>query len=170
MKLPHRQSGLSLVEFTFVATALLIVIFGIFEIGRYVYSVQVVNEITRKAVRLGVVCHVEDRNDIPALAITSNAPPGFTAANIVIEYLDQSGEVVTIPSEVGSDAYEAAYTKIKFVRARVTGYQYQILSFMSVLTADGWAHVPDVQITLPAESLGVIRPTDANPNPPSTDC
>ncbi|ERB66226.1 hypothetical protein N779_05855 [Vibrio coralliilyticus OCN008] len=59
------QKGVTIIEFTLVSTTLLLIIFGVIEVGRYVYSLQVVNDMTRVAARLAVVCRVEDQNDIP---------------------------------------------------------------------------------------------------------
>ncbi|MDW6002350.1 TadE/TadG family type IV pilus assembly protein [Vibrio mangrovi] len=170
MKSLKHQVGMSIIEFTLLATAVMLVMFGVIEVGRYVYSVQVINEMTREAARLGVVCHVSDQNDIPALVIHDNAPVGFTADNITIEYLNQSGNTVTLDASMDEDEYNSLYGTIKFVRASVSGYQYQMIGFMSFLTADGWIQVPLMETTLPVETLGVVRPTTSHPEERHTDC
>ena len=83
----EHQSGLAIVEFTVVSSALLLMLFGIISFGYYMFSLQMVNEITRKAARLASVCYVTDSADINTLVIDSNAPSDFTTSHLVIEYL-----------------------------------------------------------------------------------
>ncbi|SHO55474.1 TadE/TadG family type IV pilus assembly protein [Vibrio quintilis] len=170
MRLRKQQSGVSILEFTLLATSVLLVLFSVIEMGRYVYSLQMANDITRKVARMGVVCHVSDKDDLAALAIQNYAPAGFTASNLIIEYLDQSGQAVSINAGMSSDDYNDAYATIKFVRVRVSNYQYQLIGFLSFLAEGGVILLPDMETTLPIESLGVIRPTLAHPESRHTDC
>jgi Flp pilus assembly protein TadG len=160
----NHQRGLSVIEFTVLATALLLMVFGVIEVGRYVYSLQVINEITRKAARLAVVCPVTDAatDRIPTLVVQDNAPFGFTAANLQIEYLDLSGN----PVNVGDDGTD----DVRFVRVSVTDYQHQLLGFFSFLAESGLIQIPNMQTVLPVETLGYIRPTVADPNPGNSEC
>ena len=111
------QKGVSVIEFTIVSTALLLILFSVIEIGRYVYSLQTINDITRVAARLATVCRVEDQNDIPALAIPDYAPGGLTAQNIVIDYLDESGTVIN-----GTLTDDDVFSTISYVGARVVSF------------------------------------------------
>ncbi|MGF1696788.1 pilus assembly protein [Vibrio lamellibrachiae] len=143
----RKQNGITIVEFTLVSTALLILVLGIIEVGRYMYSLQLINEMTRVAARLGVVCHIDDQDDIPALVVPSNAPGGFTAANLTIEYIDGSGVVVGNP--------DADFLDIEYVRARVIDFDYEFAGLLSFL--QGNIPVPTFETTLPRENLGEIR-------------
>ena len=159
-----RQQGLSIIEFTLVSTTLLLLIFAVIEVGRYVYSLQVVNDMTRVAARLAVVCRVEDRNDIPALALSPNAPVGFTAANLTVEYLDASGNTVT-----GTLTDDDVFSTIEYVRARVVDFEYQFTGLLSFVSMTGMLAIPDFETTRPRENLGRHRETSTNPDN-STDC
>ncbi|AVH31185.1 pilus assembly protein [Vibrio fluvialis] len=162
MKVVRRlQRGMTLVEFTFLASVLLLILFAIMEIGMYVYSIQTINNITRKAARFAAVCVVSDP-DIPSLALIDGAPDGFTSSNLVIEYLGADGAKVADPPA-------SNYADIYYVRARVTGYSYQFSGLLSFLGNSGVVSVPDFQTTLPSESLGILRPESSDPDD-KTDC
>jgi len=158
-----RQAGISVIEFTVISTALLLVIFSVIEVGRYVYSLQVINEVTRVAARLAVVCRVEDRNDIPALVIPDYAPGGLTAANVVVDYLDDSGNVVT-----GTLTDDDVFSTISYVRARVVDFEYQYTGLLSFVNLTGLLAVPEFETIRPRENLGHHRRSDGTDS--SSDC
>ncbi|WP_047048593.1 TadE/TadG family type IV pilus assembly protein [Vibrio mexicanus] len=155
-----KQKGLSTIEFTLVATSLLLLMLAVFEFGRYVYSMQVINEITRVAARLGVVCYVTDQDDIANLAIPDFAPPNFDSSNISIQYLDGSGSQIT-----GTLTDSDVFPTIRYVRASVVDYDYQFSGLMSFLGESGVLSVPVFETTLPVESLGIYADYSAQ-----TDC
>lgn len=145
----RKSKGIAILEFTLVSTALLIVLFGIFEIGRYIYSVQMINEVTRKAARLATVCHVSDRNNIANMSsIVKSLPAGVSSSNLVISYLDKDENEVASPETNVGD--------IKFVRAKITNVNY---TFYNVLISfsNNSNILPEFETTLPAENLGVLR-------------
>ncbi|KHA60240.1 pilus assembly protein CpaE [Vibrio variabilis] len=159
-----KQSGVSVIEFTIISTALLLVIFSVIEVGRYVYSLQVINDITRVAARLAVVCRVEDRNDIPALAMPDYAPGGLTTANLVVDYLDESGNVIT-----GTLTDDDVFSTIRYVRARVVNFSYQFTGLLTFVNLTGLLQVPEFETIRPRENLGHHRWTDTSGDN-STDC
>ncbi len=132
-----------------------------FEFGRYVYSLQVINEVTRVAARLGVVCYVTDQDDVADLAIPDFAPPNFDSSNLSIEYLDTNGLVIAAGTLTDSDVFPT----IRYVRASVVDYDYQFSGLMSFLGESGILSVPVFETTLPVESLGVYADYSAQ-----TDC
>ncbi|MGD8116208.1 TadE/TadG family type IV pilus assembly protein [Vibrio sp. TRT 29B02] len=158
-----RQAGISIIEFTIVSTALLLVIFSVIEVGRYVYSLQVINDVTRVAARLAAVCRVEDRNDIPALVLPDYAPGGLTTANIVIDYLDDSGNVVA-----GTLTDDDVFPTISYVRARVVNFNYQYTGLLSFVNLTGLLAVPAFETIRPRENLGHHRTSDGSSS--SSDC
>ncbi|OAJ92476.1 TadE/TadG family type IV pilus assembly protein [Vibrio bivalvicida] len=158
-----RQTGISVIEFTIISTALMLVIFSVIEVGRYVYSLQVINDVTRIAARLAVVCRVEDRNDIPALSIPTYAPGGLTAANVVVDYLDESGNVV-----VGTLTDDDVFSTIRYVRARVVDFNYQYTGLLSFVNLTGLLAVPEFETIRPRENLGHHRTSDGTNS--SSDC
>ena len=155
----HKLWGVTIIEFTIVSTALLLLTMGVLQVGHYVYSLQVVNDMTRVAARLATVCHVSDKDDIPALALQDNAPSNFTASNLTVEYLDSDGQVVS-----GSLANDDVFTTIRYVRARVVNYDYQFGGLMSFLGESGVLTIPQYETTLPNENLGIFADTS------TTDC
>jgi Flp pilus assembly protein TadG len=148
----NKNNGLAVVEFTMISTALLIIFFGIFEVGRYVYSIQMLNEATRRAARLASVCYMDNNTDIAGMTtITNIIPSGFSSSALTIEYLDASGTPVANPT--------SSVESIRFVRAKMDTSKTSY-TFVNVLTAlSGSSVVPKFETTLPAESLGVLRYT-----------
>ncbi|KJY85012.1 pilus assembly protein CpaE [Vibrio galatheae] len=157
------EKGVTVIEFTLISTALLLIIFSIIEVGRYVYSLQVINDVTRVAARLAVVCRVEDQNDISALVIPDYAPGGLTAANIVVDYLDDSGNVV-----IGTLTDDAVFSTISYVRARVVNFNYQYTGLLSFVNLTGLLAVPEFETIRPRENLGHHRTSGGTSS--STDC
>ncbi|MDC5823066.1 pilus assembly protein [Vibrio europaeus] len=157
------QKGVSIIEFTILSTALLLIIFSIIEVGRYVYSLQVINDVTRVAARLAVVCRVEDQNDISGLALPDYAPGGLTAANIAVDYLDDAGNVVT-----GTLTDEDVFPTISYVRARVVNFNYQYTGLLRLINFTGLLPVPEFETIRPRENLGHHRTSDGTSS--SSDC
>ncbi len=159
----RKQQGVTIIEFTLIATTLMLIIFSVIEVGRYVYSLQTINEITRVAARLATVCRVEDRNDIPALAIPDYAPGGLSVDDIVIDYLDESGNVVT-----GTLTDDDVFSTIRYVRARVVNFSYQFTGLLSFINLTGLLEVPEFETIRPRENLGHHRRSDGTES--SSDC
>jgi len=151
----YRQRGLATVEFAIVGAALMIMIFGVFEVGRAYYTHAMLNEVTRRAARLASVCQINDP-DIARLAIMnpsgdsseSRFVRGLLPANVLVEYLDTNGAVVGDPGVTG-------FPLINYVRTRITGFTFQaIVPFVSGLAS---VAMSDFSYVLPRESLGVPR-------------
>ncbi|MGI9896962.1 TadE/TadG family type IV pilus assembly protein [Vibrio natriegens] len=155
-----RQKGVTQVEFMLIALSLLLVIFSIIEFALYFYSIQMANEVTRRAARLATVCYIADRDDIKTLpSIEGLYPPGFTADNLTISYLDENGDDVNVDAfssaSSDSDTLNAIFANIRFVKAEAD-YTFKFLVLSLLLDAVGAS--PEFQTILPAESLGVLRP------------
>ncbi|WP_428805256.1 TadE/TadG family type IV pilus assembly protein [Vibrio satsumensis] len=151
IRLKRRTKGLAIVEFTLVSSLIFLLLFLILALGAYIFSLQMVSEVTRKAARLATVCYVLDRDNIAGMVVDDIPLVGFTNANLEVAYLDASGV------EIASD-FEANFGDIKFVRARATGYGIQLISNLSFLGNSGFLAAPAFETILPAESLGVVRP------------
>lgn len=150
--------GLTVIEFTIVATVLLIILFAIFEIAVFVYSLQTLNDISRRSARIATVCVVND-SEIKTLVFSEWTPKDFTVDNIEINYLDEYGDVIADPV--------AGHINIRYVRSRIINYDYGFSGALGFLSDNGVITVPDFQTTLPAESLGVLRVDDPDAK---TDC
>ncbi|MGR5066886.1 TadE/TadG family type IV pilus assembly protein [Vibrio alfacsensis] len=158
----NRQKGVTQVEFTLIALAVLLVIFSIIEFALYFYSIQMANEVTRRAARLATVCYIADRDDIPNLpAVKGLYPPGFSSDNLSITYLDANGVEVNVneffSQTPDTGVLNSIFANIRFVKAEAD-YTFQFMMLSLLINAVGAS--PEFQTILPAESLGVLRPED----------
>jgi Flp pilus assembly protein TadG len=152
----RRQRGATTVEFAIVGLVLMVMIFGVFEVGRAYYTAAMLEEVTRRGARLAAVCPINDPA-IAQLAIlnasgdTGNSQliNGLAPGNVVIDYIDEDNAVVADPGST------AGFLTIRYVRARISGFTYQL----SVPFVAGIATLPMPEFTylLPRESLGVPR-------------
>ncbi|MBY7804556.1 pilus assembly protein [Vibrio fluvialis] len=156
--LRKKQHGITVVEFSIVASVFLLILFAVIEIGIFVFQLQSMNDISRRAARLATVCVVNDP-DIKALVLTEWTPNGFTRANIEITYLKADGAVVADPV--------VEHSSIRYVSARIVDYNYGFSGILTFLGNNGFVPVPNFQTILPAESLGVLKENDPNAK---TDC
>lgn len=152
----QRQQGTTTVEFAIVAAVLFMMIFGVFEVGRAYYVYSMLDEVTRRGARLAAVCPVND----PAIAqmavfnasgdaSASGLVMGLTPGHVVIDYLDAGNGVVTAPTDL------PGFMQIRYVRARVVGYQHNVaVPFVAGLAS---IQMPEFETILPRESLGVPR-------------
>jgi Flp pilus assembly protein TadG len=143
------QRGVTTVEFAIVGLLAMITLFGVLEIARAFFVYNALEEATRRGARVAAVCQVND----PAISeitifnssggSTSAIVSGLTTGNVVVEYLDQTGNILVDP--MGS------YGLIRYVRVSIAGFTHQLLIplFASSFTT------PSFATTLPAESLGV---------------
>ena len=158
----RQQIGIATVEFAIAGAALMFMIFGTFEIGRGFYTAAILDEITRRGARLAAVCPVNDPA-ISQLAImnasgdagASRFVIGLTPANVTVDYLDAGGAVVSNPGDTGG------FQQIRYVRARITGFSYQV----SLPGVAGLASLimPDFEHIIPRESLGIPRDGSITP-------
>lgn len=157
-KLKRHQTGITLIEFSIVGSVFLLLLLLIFELAIYVYQLQSINDISRRAARIAAVCVVNDP-DIKQLALTENVPPGFSTDNILIEYLDGTGTTIANPVD--------NHINIRFVQATVVNFSYGFTQLLNLLGENGIVQVQDFRTVLPAESLGVLRSNNADEK---TDC
>ncbi len=151
-----RQHGATTVVFAIVGLVLMVMIFGVLEVGRAYYTAAMLEEVTRRGARLAAVCPVNDPA-IPRLAIfnastdASNSAfiTGLSPANVTIDYIDGNNAVVANPTDPSD------FLTIRYVRARITGFTYQLsVPFVSGIAT---LPMPDFAYLLPRESLGVPR-------------
>lgn len=145
-----RNFGATTVEFAIIATALLTILFAVIEFSRALFVVNTLTEATRRGARLATVCPIGDPKPARAAAFSASGAagtiiPGLTSSNVVIEYLDADGSVVSSPA--------ANFNAIRYVRVRIVNFQLPLVIplLMPTVTLDGFA------TTVPRESLGVPR-------------
>ncbi len=149
MRNHRKQKGITIVEFTLVASTVLLVIFAILEIGYLIFNMQVLNDLTRRTARISAVCQISDKEKIIELAFSEKEPQGFTSDNLLIQYLDINGGVIT--DTTGS------YSSIKFVKASVQNYSYGFSGILNFIGDEGAISLPSFHTILPVESLGVYN-------------
>lgn len=145
-----KMRGLVLVEFAIVGALLMMLIFGCLEFGRATYTFAALNEGTRRAARLAVVCPVND----PKITAAGNflGVSGFNASNVSVNYLDANG------ASLGA---APATSSVYYVQVTVAGTLPLAIPFLSETLS------PSFTVTLPAESLGVtIGPTGSGVSTP----
>lgn len=136
------QKGTTTVEFAVVGLLTLVLLFTIVEFGRILFSLNVLDESARRAARVAAVCAVGDGAITQAATFVSL--PNLTDANVVTEYLDDSGTALGDPA--GAD-----YAAIEFVRVRLVNYTFPV-AIPLIATA---FTAPEISSILPRESLGV---------------
>jgi len=147
MTFKNKQTGLSTVEFAFVAAVMFTMIFGVIEVARAFFVTSALDEATRRGARMAAVCPINDPAIFQAAAFDNAVLPDLDAGDIAVEYLDNSGAVV------GSPATLAGFRQIRYVRVRVVGFQHQMfIPFVSALFV-----MPEYATVLPRESLGIPR-------------
>lgn len=149
----RKQHGMAIIEFTLMASFLMLLLLSVLSVGYLLFSMQAVSESVRVAARLAAVCQIGDDGVANYVASTSHAI-SFLAENIEIEYLDVDSNVLATPNS----------EDVWFVRARATGINYQMMSILSFLGENGVMDLSGFEMTIPSESLGMV------PNGANTDC
>lgn len=140
------QAGLVTVEFALIGGLFFIILFGIIEFGRLLYTWNTLEEVTRRAARLAVVCPTNQQNEVINQAIfNGRVLSGLNAANISIEYLDDNFTATAVLEEV------------RFVRSRIQNYQHQLLIPLLPPSMTTLLNAPAFSTTLPSESLGITE-------------
>lgn len=152
-----RQGGLTTVEFAIVGLVLMVIVFGVLEFARFMWVANALTEATRRAARVATVCPVNDplAKQVGIFAdSTGNGSivNGVTVDNILIEYLDEGGGVVAVPGR-SDGGFEAAFLRIRYVRARLIDYEHELIIPLVLPSIP----MPGFDAVLPRESLGVTR-------------
>jgi Flp pilus assembly protein TadG len=153
---PFKQRGVTSVEFAFVGLAAILIIFMAMEMGRMMFTLNTLAEVTRRGARVAAVCTI-DNLAISRIAIFNDAATAgpspilgkLTTNNIRVEYLTETGTVLAEPTKD-----DETYLTIEYVRVRVVGYQHQLIIpglSLSIMA-------PEYPTTVPRESLGIPRP------------
>lgn len=139
-RLPGSQRGAAAVEFALVAMVFFMLLIGIVEMGRVLFTWNAAAEATRYGARVAVVCRVDD----PAiLRRMRKIMPALTAANVTVDYLP------------------AGCTASTCHQVRVSINDVQVTTFIPVSAAT--LVVPPFTTSLPRESM--LNSIDGHPNP-----
>ena len=147
----QRQQGTTTVEFAIIGATMLLILFGVIEIGRAVFVLNALGEATRRAARMATVCPINDPAikqvglfNVPG-STGSRIVGNLSEANFAVEYLNQNGAVVANPA--------GNFSQIHFVRTRIVNFQHEML----IPFANYIFTTPQFATTLRRESLGVPR-------------
>ncbi len=164
-----KQQGMTTIEFSIVGTVFFIVLLGVIEVGRLLFTWSTLAEATRRGARVAAVCP-PNHSAIRRIAVFerfdggSRSPiiSGLSTNNILVSYLDENGD------PVGDVSVEANYLNIQYVRVEVDAdnpYQHRLL----IPTFNQTINAPSFAATIPRESLGVPR-LDATGAPVVASC
>ena len=155
----QRERGAALLEFSIVASALLLALFGIVEFGRLLWTHNALKDAARRGTRYAIV----RKDDTAGQTAVKNmvvygdpAPaagaqpilPGLTTANVVLDYQNYNGVQLSSRATVS-----------------ITNYKFQF----AVPMIGGQLSMPAYRTSLPGESVGFI-PCDIPSGTPSAPC
>lgn len=144
-----RMKGVYVVEFAILGLLLFILLFGMLEMGRLLFTVNTLNESVRRGARLAAVCQIQDplilRRAVFAEVgkTTSSIIGNLDTADLVLSYLDANGTPVTSPGSTG-------FGSVRFVEVSIQGFQLNLL----IPVVGGGITLQPFRAVLPRESLG----------------
>jgi Flp pilus assembly protein TadG len=89
MPAPEATRGQSLVEFALALPVLVLVLVGLFDLGRAVYAFNTISNASRESVRVAIVNQTQA--DVEAEAIKQAVSLGTTPSDVTVSYDDPSG-------------------------------------------------------------------------------
>jgi Flp pilus assembly protein TadG len=123
---PHRQGGAVAIEVALVMPLLCMLLFGIVEMGRMLWTWNAAVEATRLGARLAVVCDVDRSLGAPIKSRMRTMLPLLANTNITIEYMNP---IDTVDPSCTNDDCKAA-------RVRLSGLTYRtIIPFLPLSVA-----------------------------------
>lgn len=149
---PARQRGAALVEFALVAMIFIVLLLGIFEFGRLMFTWNSAVEATRRGARLAVVC---DMSNAQIKAQMRSMLPVIADGDIDITYL---------PSGCNADSCESVTVRILPGAQTEAAYQYFIPFLNPSGNFNSALKIPEFSTTLTRESLSNGSGQDANPD------
>ncbi|MBF8670061.1 pilus assembly protein [Pseudomonas putida] len=162
------MQGVYVVEFAIVSALMFTLLFGVLEIGRLYYTVNVLNESVRRGARLAAVCNISDPVVLRRAIFNSAGDSGASSlladldtSDLTLRYLDKNGAPVANPGDLVS---ATGFAAVRYVQLTLQNFQFSLFipGFGVPIT------LPVFKATLPRESLG--RHTEADVVPEITPC
>src|SRR5262245_29478999 len=149
-RIEQSEKGQTLLEFALVTLIFFILLFGIIEFGRALWTWNTIVQATRAGARYAVV-EAPTSNDTPIKKVvvyndpnasSSSTPvvPGLTETNVIVNYLNNDGSAASNKNVADVIAVE------------VTGYQFSFL----VPLFGSQISLPSFTTKLPLEGLGAL--------------
>jgi Flp pilus assembly protein TadG len=151
---PTRQRGTTIVEFALVAMIFFLLLLGIFEFGRLMFTWNTAVEATRRGARLAVVC---DMNDAQIMKEMEQMLPVLQDSDIQITYSLLSSNP---PGLICNDVNTCEAVTVEILPGNQTADAFQY--FIPFLNSN-WK-IPAFSTTLTRESLQNGSGQDANPD------
>ncbi|WP_419534916.1 TadE family protein [Endozoicomonas sp.] len=148
--LKHGQKGTTIVEFSIVASVFFMVLFGLMEFGRVVYTFNLLQEATRSAARVAVV------SDLPSSINGQCTDTIFSAVDTsLLSDLKKTDMTCVYRDKYGISTTE--YNEVRYVTVSIKGLKIQL----SIPGFTEGIEAPAFTTTQVAESLG-IKPWEPN--------
>jgi Flp pilus assembly protein TadG len=93
-----RTRGQALVEFALILPIFILLLVGLFDVGRAVFAYNTVSNAAREAARVAIVNQTE--SDVDAKAVQRAVSLGLTASDVTVAYSLPSGTACTSPFEI----------------------------------------------------------------------
>jgi len=144
----RKENGSATVELAIVSAFFFWLLLGVIEVGRVMYTMNALNEVTRLGARAATVCQIQDEV-INNIATFNNGGllEDLDTSNVSVNYLDEAGAVVANPNP----ADEFSFLQIRFVQVSITNFEYRLM-----IPGAGSITLPDFSTTLPRESFGIV--------------
>lgn len=156
-----RQRGLTTVEFSICGAVYFIVLFGVIEVGRLLFTLNVLDEVTRRGARLASVCPTTSNASVINNAILDGViVNGLGPEHVSINYFKKDMTLIAQP--ISSDDFP----DISYLRVEIQDFTHQLL--IPFFFTD--INMPTFTTTVVAESLGVIPPFDSNDTAGTSSC
>ena len=157
-----RQRGLATVEFAIVGLVAFVILFAVIEVARMMFTLNMLQEATRRGARMAAVCTVDNPAIARAAIFNSSGSGtdspiinGLTTANIDVDYLDIAGNPVA-----GYAGGGAPWYTIEFVRVQIVNFQHQLI-------------IPGLDISFTTRPYPTVMPIESLGIPPvgqTTSC
>lgn len=148
------QRGATLVEFAIGATVFLLVMFGVIEFGRALWTHNALADAARRAARYAV--NQPASNPAGVNTTGTNVGPSLTAIRNVGVYGDPAGGTQPLVNNLTPENLNVQYTNFRVgdgtVAVTVTDYDFQFVVPIFGATIP----MPDYNTTLTGESAGTI--------------
>lgn len=169
----RRQRGVASVEFALIAVVFFTLLFGVIEFGRLLFSINSVQEVTRRAAREQTVRWVTDTSEVKREAVLhpgsgGNFPgmPDVDDTKVQLDFYNTYSnaatdtnriEGVSDPLENFNNCYWSETNCIRFVRAELTKNDGSPVTFTTIVPflPDSFV-LPRSTVIMPAEALGLL--------------
>jgi hypothetical protein len=169
----HRQRGVASVEFALIAIVFFSLLFGVIEFGRLLFSINSVQEVTRRAAREQTVRWLTASTAVQREAVLHPGGDGYfpgipdvSNAKVKLDFFNTYSDAVSGTNPIGgvsdplenfNNCYWSETNCIRFVRAELTENDGSPVTFTTIVPfmPDSFV-LPRSTVIMPAEALGLL--------------